>query len=234
MNILAIDTATSILSLALFCEGNTWSFEADAGLRHSELVMDGIDLLTAKAGIAPEGLQGILCMDGPGSFTGLRIGFSVAKGLALSLGIPFAAVSTLQCMAKPHSAWPGLVMPAIDARKNAFFTALFSGEKRLCPDSDAEPDFIAQIIGENLNAGHCDFNKVLLAGPDAEKLYEVLQAQGGLAGVLALAPETKRGYARALIEIGQNTQIFQKDNGEWLFKGPQYIRKSDAELNAGL
>ena len=100
MNLLAIDTATEQFSVALAAGTDTaapasWLFEADAGLRHSELVMDIVDMLMDKAALKPPDLSGVVCMGGPGSFTGLRIGFAIAKGLALSLSIPFAAIPTL-------------------------------------------------------------------------------------------------------------------------------------------
>ena len=143
MNLLAVDTAASTLSVALAAGEDTWLFEAAAGLRHSELLIDSIDMLTRKAGLKPEDLNGVACMGGPGSFTGLRIGFSLAKGLALSLGIPFAAIPTLDCMALPFSAWPGMVVPVIDAKNNSFFCALYRGNERISPYMDAEAAEIA-------------------------------------------------------------------------------------------
>ena len=233
MNFLAIDSATSILSIALASGEERWSFEADAGLRHSEFIMDGIDMLVKKAGIKPDNLDGIFCMGGPGSFTGLRIGFSAAKGLALSLNIPFVPIPTLDCIAMPYSIWPGLVLPVIDARKNAFFCALFCGQQRLCQDIDAGPGQIAQIISEK----NTNNSNILLTGPDAEKLYNILREDDFKPGLetapLTLAPQPRRGYAAALLDIAQKNMLLDKDNNHWLFTGPQYIRKSDAELNFG-
>ena len=227
MNILAIDSATSILSIALSCAEERWCFEADAGLRHSELLMDGVDMLVKKADIKPNDIDGVLCMGGPGSFTGLRIGFSAAKGLALSLGIPFAPIPTLDCIAMPYSVWPGLVLPVIDARKNAFFCALFNGQTRLCPDIDADSGQIARIINEK----NTDNLNILLTGHDAEKLYEMLLQESFPAGFLQLAPQGRRGYAATLLDIAKKSKVFDENNHPWLFKGPEYIRKSDAELN---
>ena len=174
MHLLAIDTAGPVLSVALAAGSDTWSFEADAGLRHSELIMDCIDLLMKKAGLEPADLSAVICMGGPGSFTGLRIGFSIAKGLALSLSIPFASIPTLDCMARPFVMWPGLVVPVMDAKKNAFFCALYRDGERLGPPMDAEPAQIVQAIGAALPPEPC---AVLLTGPDAEALYRRLPAE---------------------------------------------------------
>jgi tRNA threonylcarbamoyladenosine biosynthesis protein TsaB len=234
MNLLAIDTATEQFSVALAADSNTaapaaWLFEADAGLRHSEMVMDIIDMLLDKAALKPQDLSGVVCMGGPGSFTGLRIGFAIAKGLALSLGIPFAAIPTLDCLAWPFSAWPGIVVPAIDAKKGAFFCALYRGGKRLCPDMDAPPDEIARAISAAPSPG-----PILLTGPAAPMLYEKIYMYEKVYN-----PETKLdinpgkglrwGNAQTLLHIARETNCITQCNTDPSC-GPVYIRKSDAEI----
>jgi tRNA threonylcarbamoyladenosine biosynthesis protein TsaB len=73
MNLLAIDTATSVFSLALGTDRGVWHFETNSEMRHSELLTDTMDMLIKKSGLGPADLEGVLCMRGPGSFTGLRI-----------------------------------------------------------------------------------------------------------------------------------------------------------------
>jgi tRNA threonylcarbamoyladenosine biosynthesis protein TsaB len=92
MNILAIDTATDIISAALGDGEKTWYIEADGGLHHSELLPGLIDRLLETAGLPKSAIQGLACMQGPGSFTGLRIAFSTVKGLALALGLPMVSM----------------------------------------------------------------------------------------------------------------------------------------------
>ena len=227
MNLIAIDSAAPVLSVAVAVEESTWNFEADAGLKASELIMDIADMLMQKAGIKPGDLDGVLCMAGPGSFTGLRIGFSAAKGLALSLNIPFMPISSLECIAMVYSVWPGLVIPAIDARTNAFFCALFRGGNRLCRDMDAVPAQITAAIEKEKNSDE----KILLAGPDAEKLYDTFVSNGYFSGLNDLAWAPRRGYAVSLIDIAKKKKFPCEGINEWLYKGPDYIRKSDAELN---
>ena len=227
MNILAIDTATEKFSVALGSISdassleNVWLFEVDAGLRHSELVMDCIDTLFKTAGLKPEDLSGVVCMGGPGSFTGLRIGFSIAKGLALSLGIPYAAIPTLDCMAHPFHALPGIIVPVIDAKKKAFFCALYCKGKKLCPDMDAQPAEIARALSAALGE---DPSQVILTGPGAQMLYAALPENS------AISPGTglRWGNAETLIEIAVETQVLTHPPDYTL--GPEYIRKSDAEL----
>jgi tRNA threonylcarbamoyladenosine biosynthesis protein TsaB len=243
MNLLAIDTATERFSVAL-SEGNaipvnTWLFEADAGLRHSELVMDCIDMLMHKASLKPEDLNGIVCMGGPGSFTGLRIGFSLAKGLALSLGIPFAAVPTLDCMAWPFSAWPGIVVPVLDAKKKSFFCALYRDGKQLCPAMDATPAEIATAIASVTDTGHSQFLiphssfLIFLIGPAAQMLYhKLLELPDSGLDMAQIKPEKKLrwGNAETLLHIAKETDVFDKYFATAGYSGgPEYIRKSDAE-----
>jgi tRNA threonylcarbamoyladenosine biosynthesis protein TsaB len=226
MNLLAIDTATDQCSVAIASDENTWLFEADAGMRHSELVMDSIDMLMRTASLQPADLSGVLCMGGPGSFTGLRIGFSLAKGLALSRGIPFAAIPTLDCMAWPFAAWPGMVVPVMDAKKSAFFCALYQNGKKLCPDMDATPVEIADAIRKNFTTeGH---GEILLIGPGAPLLYEKLAAMDT---PVAINPgkNLRWGNAQTLLTMARETGFIASNNAA----GPTYIRKSDAELTRG-
>ncbi|MCL2043249.1 MAG: tRNA (adenosine(37)-N6)-threonylcarbamoyltransferase complex dimerization subunit type 1 TsaB [Treponema sp.] len=233
MNLLAIDTAADRFSVALASPGgvssgiDTWLFEADAGLRHSELILDSIDILFKMAALKPESLDGVICMGGPGSFTGLRIGFSTAKGLALSLGIPLAAIPTLDCMVWPFYSLPGIIVPVLDAKKQAFFCALYRDGKRLCPDMDAPPDAIARIItGSLLPQPENEWqNEVLLVGPGAKMLHEKMGTDTLRAGI-----DLRWGNAETLLLMAQETDIFVNSEKN-LSIGPEYIRKSDAEIS---
>jgi len=227
MNVVAIDTATEQFSVALAAGENTWLFEADAGLRHSELVMEIIDMLMDKASLKPEELSGVVCMGGPGSFTGLRIGFAIAKGLALSLGIPFAAIPTLDCIAWPFSAWPGTVVPAIDAKKRAFFCAFYHGGMRLAPDMDATPEEITQALAALAAASSP--NKILLTGPGAALLYEKVYTPG-IKLDLNPGKGLRWGNAQTLLQIARETGRLKQGKSDFS-SGPVYIRKSDAECS---
>jgi len=230
-NILAIDTAASVFSLALGTSEGQWYFEADAGIRHSQLLMEITDILLKKANLKPADLSLVVCMNGPGSFTGLRIGFSCAKGLALALDIPFAAVSSLECMAYPYSVWPGLVLPVIDAKKKSWFCALFSGGARITEDMDADAQAIAAAI---CAAGRNTVEKprLLLTGPDAAGLRGELSPRLCENTVVLTAPSCRSGTARELLAIAKNRKMFNNENSN-LNCGPEYIRKSDAEINMG-
>jgi tRNA threonylcarbamoyladenosine biosynthesis protein TsaB len=222
MNILALDTAAAVLSLALSTGDDVWYFEADAGLRHGELLMDAVDRLLESAGIKAADLDLAACMKGPGSFTGLRIAYAAVKGMALALGIPMVSVPTLDCMAAPHASWPGLVIPAMDARKGRFYTALYRDGLRLGGYLDAAPEEIAAAIA----AARRGTEPALFTGPEGALLREQLQPPGETG--FFVDPEGKRGKARELLDILKKTGTLNA--GEEFFSGPLYLRKSDAEL----
>jgi tRNA threonylcarbamoyladenosine biosynthesis protein TsaB len=231
MNLLAVDTATEKLSIALAAGKDVWLFEADAGLRHSEMVMEIIDMLFKKAALGPQDLSGIVCMGGPGSFTGLRIGFSLAKGLALALNCPFAAIPTLDCMAKPFSSWKGLVIPALDAKKSSFFCALYRDGKKACADMDAGPAAIADEIAKAFTQQADIAKQILLFGPGADMLHDkLLQLPQAPLAIIDIqhGKALRWGNAQTLLEIARETDIFAKNITDFS-AGPEYIRKSDAE-----
>jgi tRNA threonylcarbamoyladenosine biosynthesis protein TsaB len=226
MNLLAIDTAASVLSVAFTAKGviyysetkteNTGGGVGDTS--HSELVMDYINLQMKKSRLEPEDLQGVLCMNGPGSFTGLRIGFSIAKGLVLALGIPFVPVPTFDCIALgaftahlPAKPFTGIIMPVISVKKNSFFCALYQNGKCLKTVTDAAPEQIAGIL-ENIEASE----KILLTGPGAILLNNLLSKKQ------LILPRENHGYAKELLEYAQMNKIFSKNNSAYLYEGPVY------------
>jgi tRNA threonylcarbamoyladenosine biosynthesis protein TsaB len=181
-----------------------------------------VDTLFKSAGMKPEDLEAAACMKGPGSFTGLRIGYAAAKGLSLALGIPLAAVPTLDCIAHPHSAWPGLVLPSLDAKKGRFFAAFYRNGQRLGDYLDASPEAISGTL-ETLRTGREE--KVILTGPGGELLLSRLPSLQGL----TVDPSFKRGRAFELLDkLSKNVILNYKEN---VYSGPLYLRKSDAELS---
>ncbi|MDR3341839.1 MAG: tRNA (adenosine(37)-N6)-threonylcarbamoyltransferase complex dimerization subunit type 1 TsaB [Treponema sp.] len=229
MNILALDTATTILSVALATERENFFFEVDAGRRHSELLMEVTERVIKTAGLEPRDIELVACMRGPGSFTGLRIGFAAAKGLSLSLGIPLVAIPTLDCMAAPCRTWPGIVLPVIDAKKHRYFTALYRSAENISPYMDADAEAIAQAITE------ADQDElILLTGPDADMLLQDLEQICSRSVcptyMIRLDPSRKKGRGSELLEIARRCSIVHHRHD--VYSGPEYLRKSDAELNS--
>jgi len=228
---LAIDTSTEVLSLSLSVDGSTWQAEIDAGTRHSELMMEWIDKLTGSAGLDRGQLQLIICMKGPGSFTGLRIGYAAAKGLSAALGIPVIAVPTLDCIAFSHSEWPGIVMPVIDAKKNCFFAAFYRGGKRLTDYLDSGAQDLVTVLDTLKLAKN---EPLFVTGPGTGLFIGEIPEFAAAGGIVRdRFPSRGRSaemlHFREILQIPDNFGIL--DYREGLYSGPLYIRKSDAELS---
>jgi tRNA threonylcarbamoyladenosine biosynthesis protein TsaB len=219
MNILAFDTATENFSIGLGAGEKRYFLEVHGGRKHSELIMGAAETLMELAELEKEDLEAAVCMEGPGSFTGLRISFATAKGIALALGIPVIAVPTLDCMAAPHSIWPDLVVPVIDARRNSFFTALYLKGKRISPYMDSTLDDLRKIIVKHRPKSA----SLLLTGPAASMAFSGLSE---FFPDILIDPANKRSHAGELLNLVQESDILNKG-----VSGPLYLRKSDAEEN---
>jgi tRNA threonylcarbamoyladenosine biosynthesis protein TsaB len=111
--ILALDTATSVATTALVRDGEAVGEAVTVPLR----VLEAADGLLAAAGVEPPDLDALVVGLGPGSFTGVRIGLAVARGLALALDLEVAGVSTLDALAESGAD----VVPVIDAKRREVF-----------------------------------------------------------------------------------------------------------------
>lgn len=128
--ILQIETATPVCSVAISVNGKTIALKEEKAqnIHASSLTLFIADVMEA-AGLAYTDLDAIAVSKGPGSYTGLRIGVSTAKGLCFALDKPLIAINTLKMMANgyllQHHNFGGLVCPMIDARRMEVFTAVF-------------------------------------------------------------------------------------------------------------
>lgn len=136
---MGIDAAGRTAGVALTKDGQLlYECFVNGGLSHSETLMGLVDGAFKATGLAPTDLDLYGVCAGPGSFTGLRIGVSAAKGLAWAKGLPCCGVSTLEAMARGVSDFDGLIVCAMDARRQQIYHALFRSENgqltRLCDD----------------------------------------------------------------------------------------------------
>ena len=125
--ILNIETATRNCSVALAKDGETILCReiAEQGYSHSEKLHVFIFEILKEAGINFQEIHAIAVSKGPGSYTGLRIGVSAAKGFCYALGIPLISVDTLAILARQVQVKSGLIFPMIDARRMEVYSAVF-------------------------------------------------------------------------------------------------------------
>jgi len=124
MKILALETSTQYCSVALWRDGDLDAREALAGQRHSELLLPMVEALLERHGLALKELDGIAFGEGPGSFTGLRIGCGVTQGLAFGAGLPVVGVGTLLAMADAAQAERAVC--CLDARMGEIYHAAYA------------------------------------------------------------------------------------------------------------
>jgi len=139
LKILAIETSAKSVSAAVVENGVLLaSAYQNMGLTHSRTLMPLVDGMLSAAGLRVQDMDLLAAANGPGSFTGLRIGVSALKGLAWALEKPCCGVSTLAAMARNLAHMEGLIICAMDARRNQVYNALFLAQDgvltRQCPD----------------------------------------------------------------------------------------------------
>lgn len=155
MKILAIDTSGKSASIAILENESVLNeilFNVEN--RHSEILLPAVESLCRSAGVKVKEMDLFVCTIGPGSFTGLRIGVSTAKGLALATGKPVVGVSTLEALTFNATPSPSSLCPMLDARKDQVYAAIFKKEPvgdvlRLCPDVLSNLDDLLERVIEN-------------------------------------------------------------------------------------
>jgi tRNA threonylcarbamoyladenosine biosynthesis protein TsaB len=123
VNLLALDTSTEFLSLAIAKDSGTFTFDVLAGQAHSQIILPQIQALLETAGLQLKDLQGIAFGAGPGSFTGVRIAAGVAQGLGFGSSLPVVGVCTLMTLAEASGATK--VIACLDARMGEVYHAAY-------------------------------------------------------------------------------------------------------------
>ncbi len=176
MRILALETSAKSVSVAV-TENGTLLAQAyqDRGLTHSVTLMPLLDGMLKTAGLTLDDMDIIAVAQGPGSFTGIRIGVSAAKGLAWAKALPCCGVSTLEAMAYGVTDFEGVVVGAMDARRQQVYNALFRTENgrvmRLCADRAVAMELVAEELAAIPEPK-------LIVGDGAVLLYDFLQKAG--------------------------------------------------------
>jgi tRNA threonylcarbamoyladenosine biosynthesis protein TsaB len=169
--------------------------------------------------LEPKALGLLACLRGPGSFTGVRLGFSVVKGISAANGAKTVSIPTLDCMASPFLEWPITCIPSIDSRRNQYYAAIYKNGEIATDYFDVEVGYIAKKLfpGE----------KLLLTGPDADKLKRELE-KADWKGDVFIDPNFRSGQSRNLLKKVEKkirmNEIWDENLGM-----PIYVRKSDAE-----
>ncbi|MFB2701386.1 tRNA (adenosine(37)-N6)-threonylcarbamoyltransferase complex dimerization subunit type 1 TsaB [Aeromonas veronii] len=223
LKILAVDTATEACSAALLVGDKLFSRWEEAPRDHTRKILPMVQAVLEDAGISLSDLDAIAFGRGPGSFTGVRIGISVAQGLAFGAGVPLIGISTLAAMAQGAYRLDGAeqVLTAIDARMNEVYFGryeLIDGRMQLVGDEVvSEPAALVDVRGKLVGLVTC-------VGTGFETYGETLS---GLADELAVsqvrfpAAEDMLPLARAAwlageaVPVEQATPVYLRDKVTW-------------------
>ena len=221
MNILVLDCAVSKISIAVKFEDKMIAQTYDIGMRQSEILVPAIDDILQKAGITAGDLDFSAITIGPGSFTGLRLGISALKAIELAYNVPIYGVSSLKVYSYAAKNLGLPVLCCIDANKDRFYACLYDENgNEILPDGDYKTSELIDKI---------DFDKLLIAGPDAKKFYDILSNSNVHTDLKPYLLRNSDNYAACLIEIAEK---MHKNNESPLqdYDGPVYLRASEAEL----
>ena len=224
MKILALETSAKSVSAAVVENGAVLcSAYQNTGLTHSRTLMPLVDGMLRAADLAVGDMDLVAVAQGPGSFTGLRIGVSAAKGLAWTLDLPCCGVSTLLAMAQNLRHTESTVICAMDARRNQVYNALFRAKdgtlERLCDDRAIS---LAELAAELKD----DNSPKFVVGDGAKLCYTYLQQQGidCRMAPAALVMQNAVGVALAAEELAAEGKTVSAHE-----LVPVYLRLSQAE-----
>ena len=186
-NILAIDTSGQHLSVALLAQGKTFSTLENVGNKQSHYLIKTIDSLLTSAGIEAQAIDLIAYVEGPGSFTGLRVGLSVALGISLGSSAKLIAIPTFALYAKA-SEYSGDVVVGIDARLGQLYLAGINAKTLdyfMMPEV-VNPEHVevikpCKLIGDGFNVYKDQLNHILTnyellndAYPNAKYMLDIV------------------------------------------------------------
>jgi tRNA threonylcarbamoyladenosine biosynthesis protein TsaB len=210
--ILNIETATKNCSVSIAKNGETILCReiAEEGYSHAEKLHVFIEEVIAASGISVQDLKAVAVSQGPGSYTGLRIGVSAAKGLCFALNIPLIAVDTLQTLASQANVSDGIIIPMLDARRMEVYSEVFTANLEIKRGIEAE------VITEESFSNYTE--TIYFVGDCAEKCKSVLTKSN-----FVFLEEIKYPSASAMSKISYDK--YQKsDTVDVAYFEPYYLK----------
>ncbi len=206
--ILNIETATTNCSVSLSKDGATVVLKEDNSLNysHAESLHVFIDDVLKSANIGRKQLDAIAVSKGPGSYTGLRIGVSAAKGLSYALDIPLISIDTLHSLAHQINVDVGVIIPMLDARRMEVYSAIYDYKYQKMRDTEA------QILDETSFKVNLELSKVYFIGNGVEKAKTLIThtnavfVEEKLPSALQMGPLAYRKY---LVKDTEDTAYFE-------------------------
>lgn len=224
MKILAVDTSSGVASAAVV-DGDKLVCECvlNNKLTHSQTLMPMIDEVFSKSELTPKDIDIFAVANGPGSFTGLRIGVSAVKGLAHAANKPVCGVNTLEALAYNLPFCPHIIAPIMDARREQVYNAFYRWENgELKTVTGPRAISLDECLSELLKMGE----KVVFLGDGVRVFRDKISST--LKDLALFAPQlacTQRAACVAEAAKNKNTINYSE-------LAPVYLRKSQAEREA--
>ena len=224
MLILAFETSAKAASVALLEEGKLLgeSYQ-NTGLTHSQTLMTMCEDLLKNCGKTVKDITAVAVANGPGSFTGVRIGVAAAKGFAWGAEIPCYGVSTLEAMAEGLGVYDGYVVPTMDARRNQTYTAIFRADAGKLTRMMEDSAISFEELGEKLK--NCE-KPIFLVGDGGVLCYNTLEKD--VPGLI-LPPEHCLHQRATGVALVARKMMEAGLTGDGASLSPNYLRLSQAE-----
>ncbi|KEK11214.1 hypothetical protein EP18_13490 [Lysinibacillus sphaericus] len=221
---LGIETANTPLSIAVVKDGKVVAeMVQNIKLTHSAGAMPAIEEILARIDVRPNDLDAIAVSEGPGSYTGVRIGVTLAKTLAWTLQKPLVGVSSLKTLAANAALYNGLICPIFDARRGNVYTAVYQGEtlEALVEDHHAHiDDLLVRLKALE--------QPILFVGTDVDIFWEnIVQILGEHAVRAPFSIDLPR--ATEVIHLATKMELPSVEATHHFV--PQYKRITEAEAN---
>ncbi|MFC3883402.1 tRNA (adenosine(37)-N6)-threonylcarbamoyltransferase complex dimerization subunit type 1 TsaB [Bacillus songklensis] len=224
MKTLAIDTSNFVMGIAIL-DNNIVIGEMITNIKknHSLRVMPAIQSLLEDCGVKPEQLERIVVAEGPGSYTGVRIGVTIAKTLAWTLNIPLAGVSSLEVLAVNGRYFNGYICPLFDARRGQIYTGLYEYKNEEL--TTVLEDRL--IINDEWVKQIKEYNKpILFLGNDLHLHRQIFSERLGEKAVFSVITQYNPRPGELGL-LGMNKQFVENVHSFV----PNYLRLAEAEAN---
>lgn len=248
MKALALDTAISCIQIAAKNDDYLASLTLDIGMRQSEKLLPAIDYVLKQADLTPGDLDYTVLTQGPGSFTGLRLGFAALKAIELFGGtkaadenssqaqkaggrskIPLYGINSLDTYAWPFMDFDGIVLPIIDAHKDKFYAKAFLNGTEILPCDDWDLRVLEEKLLQDQKLAAKE--TILVCGLEAKTFVDACKENGLFKGKKIIAQRGRAISLESLFALAEE-KISKGLSPLADYDGPQYFRASEAELNA--
>ena len=226
MKILGIDTSTKFCNLGLIEDEDILIEYTINGLKkkHSSILVPAIKDLLKTIDLKMEEINGIAVSIGPGSFTGLRIGLGVAKGLSYTCSLPLLGIPTLDAMAFPLKEIPYLICPVLESKKDEIYDVVFRGGDSLYRVMDYKCEDIQSLLARLSLLKE----RIIFLGDGIKKYRDIIKEKLGK-DALFIDSQINLAMATSVAFLGLNK--LKKGEEDVIFTiTPFYLRKSEAEI----